>query len=515
MLKKICRLFLGLVVCASSACVTPTHASSATMPPVIITKIQAASPVSAKDELIELFNTTANDIDLSGWCLVNKSSIKFACFTPKQEGTVILRPVLPANTYATIVSDDFLVHNTNLSASSVALTFAPTSQSSGSLVASSDTLALVDANNEVQSTWLWQAAVSSGKLLARQVVTEEPLIYAATGTASDWQLMGQSSVVRSNVLWVETIVIPDSEPEQEVSDDPPGEGGTSVDSPLDQSGVIEPLQITELLPNAVGSDIDNEFIEVYNPNLVAVSGANYKLLAGANLDKTYILDNFTVAPLSYVIIKNDVTKFSLSNTSGAVQLSLNGNRVGEPITYKNPAEGEAWALINGVWQYTNRPTPGAVNRTSEVSSNEGDEDRVVVAQKPCADNQYRNQSTGRCRLIATTSAARTPCKENQTRNVDTGRCRNNTVATTAAPCKTGQERNPETNRCRNITKMSKAGNELKIAEKTQKSAGAAWYAWLGIGGVILSVLSYGIWEWRQELQQVFQKMKKVFLKRSG
>lgn len=506
MLKKIWRLFLGLIVCASSACVTPTHASSATPRTVIITKIQAASPTSAKDELIELYNTTANDIDLSGWCLTNKASIKFACFDERQKDDTVLHAVLPSGAYATVVSHDFLAHNTSMAIGDAALSFAPTNQSSGSLVASADTVTLVDAHDEAWDTWSWQTAVSSGKLLSRQVLSIEPLVYATEGVASEWQQAVQGSVVRSSLQWLEVTTIPSVD---DGYSDPPSD--PSHNQPKDTT----PLQITELLPNPAGLDTGNEFIELYNPNLISVSGEDYKLLVGANLDKTYSLPaHFIVEPLSYAVIKNDVIKFSLSNTAGAVQLLQKGVRVDKPVAYANPPEGESWAIVAGMWRYTNSPTPGTDNSSSEINEAAVDaESLAAIVQKPCATNQYRNLATGRCKLIAVTASTQAPCKVNQTRSLDTGRCRNNVVATVPVACKVGQARSPETNRCRTITKMSKAPNSLKVVEKSQKTTGATWYMWLGIGGIILAILSYAMWEWREEMQRLFQKIKRNITKR--
>ena len=69
MLKKIWRLFLGLVVCIGSACVTPTHASSAES--VVLTHIQAAGTAGAKDEFIALHNNSAVEVEVTNWCVAN------------------------------------------------------------------------------------------------------------------------------------------------------------------------------------------------------------------------------------------------------------------------------------------------------------------------------------------------------------------------------------------------------------------------------------------------------------
>ncbi len=496
MLKKISKLFLGLVVCASSACVTPTHASSALMDlpsSVIITKIQAAGTAGAKDELIEIFNPLETDVDLSDWCFTNKTSVTFVCFEQQHEEGVTLRPVLPSKGYATIISDSFLAHNTALLSSDVTQVFTPTNQSSGSLVASADTLTLVNANEEVIDTWSWQVPAPAGKNLVRHIEQEEPIIYTKTGTASDWLLSTQGGTIRNTLFWVQAEII------TEPTEDTPAATEAS-------------LEITELLPNAGGSDTNNEFIEVYNPGETTVTGDKYRLLVGANLDKSYSFpDHFVVEPGAYAVLKNDTVRYSLGNTIGSVQLSFDNVSQGEPVSYVAAPEGESWATIAGEWQYTNLPTPGAANTPSiPAGTIESSPVKVALLQKPCASNQYRSSETGRCRLVATEVVSRTACKDNQTRNVETGRCRNNPAPTAPSSCKAGQERNLETNRCRNITKMAKVGNGLKMNEKTQNTPGAAWYVWVGIGGVVMVILGYAIWEWRDEFRAAFVKIRAMF-----
>ena len=183
----------------------------------------------------------------------------------------------------------------------------------------------------------------------------------------------------------------------------------------------------------------------------------------------------------------------------------------EVPSYASPPEGESWALIEDVWQYTNQPTPGFANiKSSADSEDDGDTSALTSsAPKPCAANQYRSPETNRCRLIATAaSAAVAVCKVGQERNAATNRCRNITPTTTAAACKEGQERNTETNRCRNIKQLSTAGFGVKGA--TTKQGGVGWYLWAAIVGVVVLVIGYAVWEWRAELQHVLKMVQAKF-----
>jgi hypothetical protein len=168
----------------------------------------------------------------------------------------------------------------------------------------------------------------------------------------------------------------------------------------------------------------------------------------------------------------------------------------------------AWALIDEEWKYTAQLTPGSLNVfLAEIEAEKESE----TEEKPCASNQFRNPETGRCKLLSTTTSTQTPCKEGQERNPETNRCRNIVVASTPTPCKEGQERNVETNRCRTITKMSDANFGVQGIQ-AKADSGLAWYYWAGIAGAILLVLGYALWEWREELKRVWQRLQARFAK---
>jgi hypothetical protein len=293
-----------------------------------------------------------------------------------------------------------------------------------------------------------------------------------------------------------------------------------------------PLQISELLPNVTGSDEGKEFIEIYNPNGSDVDLENYVFYVGTNDDTFY---NFPIGSHvdagQYMAFYNDQIEFTLINTTSGVRLkSIDGVLIDETLVYNSPKDDFAWALIDGTWQYTNRPTPGGANLSSliEVDS----EVAVESSLEPCAANQYRSPETNRCRLIATTSSvltackdgqyrseetnrcrsiaadvsALTPCDEGQERNPETNRCRSITAVlgdNDLTPCKEGQERNPETNRCRNIVSMPQA--EYAPEQTAESSNG--YVGWLALAGVGIVAIIYAIWEWRQEIAGIIRKIK--------
>ena len=345
-----------------------------------------------------------------------------------------------------------------------------------------------------------------------------PDYFIDSDAAIDWQKGTFSSYPSGQFVLGE-------QPHSDIPSQPaenPDDGETVIDPPDDTgTGSTEtperPLLaiITELLPNAIGSDAGNEFIEIHNPNTHAtINLKNYVLGIGPTLDKGITLENYSLQPGEYVVFTNAQLNYSLLNTSSRVTLfAPNSDIASEVPTYTSPGEGKAWALINGVWQYTNTPTPEAAN----VGNLEISTSNVTIASpttlKPCAANQYRSVETNRCRLISSTvTSVPAPCKSNQERNTETGRCRNISVQAVIT-CKEGQERNAETNRCRNIKKLTTANYGIKKAtEKSQ--GGVSWYMGAAIVGIVLLILGYGVYEWREELGKVLKTIKAKFAHRS-
>lgn len=296
-----------------------------------------------------------------------------------------------------------------------------------------------------------------------------------------------------------------------------------------------PLQITELLPNAVGSDIGNEFIEIYNPNDSDVSLLYYFLYIGSDYAHFYSFPTGShIGPGQYIAFYNNEMKFTLANTTGSVRLrSLDNSVIVDTPNYENPGDGVAWASIDGMWQYTNQSTPNVANSPSIINIVQVDNSQIVSESnlKPCAANQYRSLETNRCRQIPVSESVLAPCKDGQYRSEETNRCRNiasdvseltqcaegqernpetNRCRSVAilgtselAPCKEGQERNPDTNRCRNVVSdMPQADFAPKQASQAENN----YVLWWSIAGVGLIAIIYGIWEWRQEIGKIIRKI---------
>lgn len=280
--------------------------------------------------------------------------------------------------------------------------------------------------------------------------------------------------------------------------------------------------ITELLPNPEGEDSGNEYIELYNPNDDIVDLSFHTISVNGDYGKSYSFKaGASVAGNGYLVLKNtDLTPaFSLTNTQGRVGLhSFDGGHLFNVPTYNNARSGESWAEINGVWQFTPFPTPGAANKALEpgigaagalaADCGEGRERNPVTNRcrniaaasvlVPCKEGQYRSEETNRCRSIASAASALKPCEDHQFRNPLTNRCKNIASSDEMADCGEGRERNPVTNRCRNVLGATTVPESAFKVEPVKDGA-VAFVGWWALGGMLLLAAGYGVWEWRQEI----------------
>lgn len=215
------------------------------------------------------------------------------------------------------------------------------------------------------------------------------------------------------------------------------------------------VRISEILSNPPGYDSGGgEFVELYNASAKKVSLAGCTLSTD-KLDAYVFTANDSITPKGF---KRISLSDELLNGGGTVTFS--GKNYEFKISYPELTENTAYANINGTWQITAKPTPGAPNRLPTAA------ERLAALNDrlgTCPPGQFRNLETSRCNTKKATSGL-TPCAPNQFRNPETNRCKLKTsAASSLKPCNSDQFRNPETNRC----KKKDSENKLKPCDEDQ------------------------------------------------
>lgn len=537
---------------------------------------------AASEEYILLYNDSKIDIKITNWCVEYSSAadnLGFkSCIVPPDSATDIF---VLADGYVTFATPSFVTKNPGLT---------PDVVFTGGMNATSGHVRIRDASrNEIDKVG-WGAAVNPEKASAIAHGSGEVLSRNSEATILD---TGDNSVdfssrpILGNIesgLYEQEIVIDlcaniagvqTSPPAGMLVDEAgncfedycPNISGLQLTVPegyekllLSDECTLIPLEdsllyITELYPNAPGTDAGQEFIEVFNPNNSSVNMKGYSVQVGPAFSTKYVFEDLELAPKKYMHFSDTFTGIVLPNSTG-VQLRLispAGRIVSETPVYADAKDNESWSLINGSWEYTTQITPSAENKSSpknvEVVASATTSLQPCPAGKfrnpatnrcknieaatgslvPCDNDEFRNPLTNRCNKIKSSTSSLTPCKPGQVRNSETNRCRNsNSTSSTLIPCKPGQVRNPATNRCRSVVA---AGSELKPCEEgkernpetnrcrkvaTLSSANGSTLGsvtdipvkssegqvnWGIITLAILGTAGYMLYEWRSELQQ--------------
>ncbi len=156
--------------------------------------------------------------------------------------------------------------------------------------------------------------------------------------------------------------------------------------------------INEWLPNPSGKDASGEWIELLNSSDKTISLDGWFLTSGG---KKFYLNNKTIVPGGYLVLRRSETNLVLANTEGALALYDSEGGVVDGAKFVGTApEGKSFsrslqdfggqvrqdqepALKNQIFSWT-EPTPGAKNLTAEIT----------VANNDYPAGRLINQSVG-------------------------------------------------------------------------------------------------------------------------
>ncbi len=326
--------------------------------------------------------------------------------------------------------------------------------------------------------------------------------------------------------------------------------------PADTAGLV----ITEVLTNPRQCLIDDDqlddcadFIEVMNQGTEPIDLGKYRLRFGLYGDTASVASTFhwgrnpelneevILQPQEVLVVKkrDDGKALSLAVDDRSVWLEdIQGLARYQTVAVKGAGRearrGSSWALFHDGWGWAT-PTPGkwANVRAIETAQSPRSQSppredlapcqagyyrhpetkrcrKIEVAKTPapCKEGYYRSEQTGRCRsIVALAAKTLKPCQDGYFRNPETGRCKKIAAdSDVLKECAEGYERNPATNRCRKIKTTTPPTADF-APESVKQVAGATWGWWV-FGGVSLSAVGYGAWQWRWELSQLIRRLRR-------
>ncbi len=512
--------------------ITPSTEQNSVTPgtAVVIAQIQvgAPSPSNASDEYVSIYNNGDDTVDVTGWCLRNKQAggtKKFACLN-EPDVDYYLEPGAFIG-FSSVVP--------RMGQHALLVSFLP---GSNHIIASNDSITLVDAADKVVDTVAWNEQKKDHYAIERLWQSDAPGRPSPT-----WEWLASLPTYG----FIEQLVeCADGTVVRDMSHCPPPQVEVCSNLPDVRLDVLPPgfevqengecrlvgpsLQITELMPNPLEGSKGDEFIELYNPGDEAVDLAWWELMVGK---KSFAFPAGASIPAkSYYVVTDKDVKFTLPNETGIVQLySREGSFEFIVPAWSKAKNGQAWALIEDEWRFSSIATPGEANKlppemtpgfvagmgSGLADCGEGRERNPATGRcrnipteavlSPCKEGQYRSEETNRCRSIATAAASELkPCADGQFRNPETNRCKKiaSSEDVAMADCGEGRERNPVTNRCRNIKQTAPPAADFAV-EPVRDSA-SVFVGWWVLGGVSLVAVGYAGWEWREEIGRLIARI---------
>lgn len=415
---------LGIFAPVVTAADTTTDPPANAMPTVIITEIQTRNATVAQ-EFIELYNTTSQPVDLSGWAVWYLP----AANGPDKLAAGNVLPLRATGNSTSIPAHGYYVLSDGGDYAAADQTYAA---SQGLLADSGGNLWLVSPAPGMpcgftpQDTVGWGSAAHSagdpakapaaGQSIERLIAGGQ---YVDTGNnATDFGVSTQTlpptpgaqnniagiaggyKVVQSSDPVIDPTCMPPptstgSTGAQDTNDNGTNGGdGLAPASPAEPPATIEPAitsgqpssvssqtptppllpegdvglappDLTELLPNPAPpqTDATDEFIELYNPNDAGFDLSGFELEIGTAVKHHFVFAAGTLlAGHGFGAYFSADTNLSLSNSGGQVSLlDPLGNVIGQTAAYGTAKDGQAWALANGAWFWTTTPTPDSPN----------------------------------------------------------------------------------------------------------------------------------------------------------
>lgn len=334
------------------------------LPKIKIVEVQTTGENGETDqEFVELFNDSNTSVDITDWKMQYASSSGTSWQTKAVFSGLIYprgRMLIASTGYLVDAADGSFAPGLKLDAGHLRIVMPDPSDNTK--VIGVDLLGWGAAQKAEASPAVYPPA---GKSLARKVINNNDSYYQdSDNNDGDFELAVPSPVSRNEVTDPESTV--SAEPMTEAIDEENAKAPIEDIVAEQQLGTetYSMIQITELLPNPASpaTDDNDEYVEIYNPNDLPVNLSGYSIEAGNKFSYRYVLGDSEIAPGEYMSLFSRNTTLTLSNTSGVARIvDPNGKVIFITDSYEDAKDGQAWAYINGIWQWTMNPTPSLQN----------------------------------------------------------------------------------------------------------------------------------------------------------
>jgi hypothetical protein len=137
------------------------------------------------------------------------------------------------------------------------------------------------------------------------------------------------------------------------------------------------ILINEILPSPTGSDLTDEWIEIFNPNNFEINLSGWKIQDTIGKTKTYIFPKGTkILAKGFLVLKRSQSKITLNNDGDGLKLIDPEGKTIDEISYQKAKKGKSFNRGENGWFWTENLTPGTENfkpkeeKITEISEKE-------------------------------------------------------------------------------------------------------------------------------------------------
>ncbi len=329
----------GEVVEDPAATTTPANdpETAETLSPVQLSELYP-TPVAGQEEFIELYNPNASAISISGLKLTDASGKNFTISEATLESTS-----LAAHAYLTI----------------------PYSKTKIILNNSGDTIILTDEAGAILDQTTYGSALSGFSWSRHLSVTDPVTSWGFTsivtqGTVNIFTETADDATETTTAQSTTTQTVP-------VGGAPSSPTTATIETPTvaaDTHQTSSDIQINELLPNAVGSDTNAEWIELVNTGSDPVRLIDWTV---GDAGKTYPIGDVTINAGELLLLESSKTHISLNNSGETVTLTDPFDAIIDSVAYGASTEGQSYARFHNGFYWTATPTPKSANILTKAS----------------------------------------------------------------------------------------------------------------------------------------------------
>jgi len=312
-----------------------------------------AAPISGDPEWVELYNTTAEAIDLSGWNLIEGAGKK-----TQLTGSIGPLGYLVFDKSSLNNGGDCVILQDSYGSQIDKVSYGEWEDSNVPAGESGNSIGLFD--DEYKET-----EVATPSQINFFQLTEEPFDHSASSSWPRGKLKAKQ-VEEVEPSFVETAEDTQVEKVEEVES---SFVETTEDKQVEEVEEVQPVYqfsdkiiINEFLADPLGSD-NAEWIELYNSGETDVNLLGWSLDDAEGGSKPFKLEDQIVIKVNdYLVFNKEETGLVLNNSSDQINLLDPNGQIISSVDYQNPKEDYSNSWFEGGWLETLESTPGAENK---------------------------------------------------------------------------------------------------------------------------------------------------------